>query len=79
MQGQTPPVGAHVLRCQWQAGLQFWLDASCHPCILLVNKGSCTAGGVCAVFLTHCLSVVVPLASTPKPDFFPNPAPKKGV
>ena len=28
------------------------------PCILLVNKGSSAAGGVCAVFLTRCPSPV---------------------
>lgn len=48
------------------------------PCILLVNKGHSAAEGVCAVFLTCCLSLGVlvvsdPKVQLPKPLFLPGP------
>lgn len=59
------PVAAHARRCLPLTGCSA-APVGCfvsRPCILLVNKGSSTAGGVCAVFLTRCLSLPILVVS----------------
>uniref|UniRef100_A0A2K5VRD4 PR domain-containing protein 11 n=2 Tax=Macaca TaxID=9539 RepID=A0A2K5VRD4_MACFA len=70
---QLPPwVGAQVLSVSGRPVGSSARYSVCCPCILLVNKGSSAADGVCAVFLTRCLSLVVLLVSYPKAQFL-NP------